>query len=54
MIQFSDDADLKEQIDEMLDEIHQMADFRNCEITDLTLQEESTGRYWDEYDGGWK
>ena len=54
MIQFSDDANLKEQIDEMLDETHQMADFRNCEITDLTLQEESTGRYWDEYDGGWK
>lgn len=54
MIQFVDDADLKEQIDEILDEIHQMANFRNCEITDLTLQEESTGRYWDEYDGGWK
>jgi hypothetical protein len=48
MIRFSDDADLKEQIDEILDEIHQMADFRNCEIVDLTLQEESTSRYWNE------
>jgi hypothetical protein len=54
MIQFVDDADLKEQIDEILDEIHQIADFRNCEIIDLSLQEESSGRYWDEYDGGWK
>jgi hypothetical protein len=54
MIQFADNADLKEQIDEMRDEIHRMADFRNCEVTDLTLQEESTGRYWDECDGGWK
>ena len=54
MIQFADDADLKEQIDEILDEIYQIADFRNCEITDLSLQEESTGRYWDECDGGWK
>lgn len=54
MIQFADDPDLKEQIDEILDEIHQIDDFRNCEITDLSFQEESTGRYWDEYDGGWK
>jgi len=46
MIQFVDDADLKEQIDEILDEIHQIADFRNCEIIDLSLQEESSGRYW--------
>jgi hypothetical protein len=35
----SDDAELKEQILEILDEIHRMADFRNCEITDLTLKE---------------
>jgi DNA invertase Pin-like site-specific DNA recombinase len=54
IIQFADDADLKEQIDEILDEIHQIADFRNCEIIDSSLHEESTGRYWDEYDGGWK
>ena len=54
VIQFTDDADLKEQIDEILAEIYQMADFRNCEITDLSLQEESTSRYWDECDGGWK
>jgi hypothetical protein len=54
VIQFTDDADLKAQIDEMLAEIHQMADFRNCEIIDLTLQEETTGRYWYEYNGGWK
>lgn len=54
MIQFTDDDDLKEQIDEIWDEIHQIADFRNCEIIDLSLQEESTGRYWNEYDGGWK
>ena len=54
MIQYTDDTYLKEQIDEILDEIHQIADFRNCEIIDLSLQEESTGRYWDECDGGWK
>ena len=54
VIQFTNDADLKEQIDEMLTEIYQMADFRNCEITDLSLQEETTGRYWNECDGGWK
>jgi DNA invertase Pin-like site-specific DNA recombinase len=54
VIQFTDDADLKAHIDEILAEIHQMADFRNCEITDLTLQEETTGHYWDEYNGGWK
>ena len=54
VIQFADDADLKEQIDEILAEIYQMADFRNCEITDLSLQEEATGQYWDECDGGWK
>lgn len=52
MIQFADDTELKEQIDKILDEIHQIAHFRNCEITDLSLQEKSTGRYWDEYDGG--
>lgn len=51
VIQFADDADLKEQIDEILTEIYQMADFRNCEVTDLSLQEEATGRYWDECDG---
>ena len=54
VIQFTDDADLKDQIDDMLTEIYQTADFRNCEITDLSLQEETTGRYWDECDGGWK
>jgi hypothetical protein len=54
IIQFADDADLKEQIDEILDEIHQIADFRNCVITDLTLKEETTGRNWDESDGGWE
>ena len=53
-IQFTDDADLKEQIDEILTEIYQIADFRNCEITDLSLQEEATGRYWDECDGDWE
>lgn len=54
VIQFTDDAHLKAQIDDMLTEIYQTADFRNCEITDLSLQEETTGRYWDECDGGWK
>lgn len=54
MIQFADDADLKEQIDEIPGEIYQIADFRNCEITDLSLQEESTDRYQDDCDGGWK
>lgn len=52
VIQFTDYADLKEQIDDMLTEIYQTADLRNCGITDLTLQEKTTGRYWNECDAG--
>ncbi len=53
-IRYIDDTDLKAQIDEMLTDIHQTADSRNCVVTDLTFKEETTGRYWNEYDGGWK
>ena len=49
-----DEADLKEQIDDMLADIHQTADLRNCEVIDLTLKDEATGRYWNDYGGGWK
>lgn len=54
VIRYTDDADLKEQIDELLSEIHDTADFRNCVVDDSSVKEEATGRYWDDYDGGWK
>jgi len=53
-IRYVDDVDLKAQVDDMLADIYQTADRRNCEVTDLTLQDEATGRYWDDYEGGWK
>lgn len=54
VIRYVDEADLKEQIDDMLADIHQTADLRNCEVIDLTLKDEATGRYWNDYGGGWK
>ena len=53
-IRYVDDADLKSQIDDMLADIHRTADLRNCVMTDLTLKDEATCRYWDGYEGGWK
>ena len=54
VIRYIDDADLKGQINDMVADIHQMADMRNCDVTDLTLKDEAIGRYWDDYEGGWK
>lgn len=54
VIPYTDDADLKQQIDELLSEIHNTADGRNCVVDDSSVKEEATGRYWDDYDGGWK
>ena len=54
VIRYADEADLKEQINDMLADIHRTADLRNCVVTDLTLKDEATGRYWCDYEGGWK
>jgi hypothetical protein len=53
VFEYEDEADLKEQIDELMSDIHDTADRRNC-VMDFSIKEEATGRYWDEYDGGWK
>ena len=45
---------LKEQIDELLEEIWQLADLRNCEVVDMSVKNELNGLHWDECDGGWK
>lgn len=54
VIRYTDDTNLKEQIDELLEEIWHLADLRNCVIDDLTVKNEASGSYWDESDGGWK
>lgn len=51
---YNDEADLKEQIDDLFDEIYRAAEIRNCVVDDITLVSDTTGKYWDEYNGGWK
>ncbi|WP_199771102.1 hypothetical protein [Citrobacter freundii complex sp. CFNIH9] len=51
---YRDEADLKEQIDELFDEIYRTAEIRNCVIDDMTLTNDATNRSWKEYDGGWQ
>lgn len=51
---YSDDADLKEQIDELFDEIYRTAEIRNCVVDDMTLTNDATNQGWNEYDGGWQ
>lgn len=50
---YTDEADLKEQIDDLFHEINVIADLRNCVVDDMTLTNEKTGKGWNEYDGGW-
>lgn len=52
VFQYEDDADLKNQIEEMLDEIHSTADHRNCGVVDYSLTDENK-RHWEECDGIW-
>ncbi|MBU4260706.1 MAG: recombinase family protein [Proteobacteria bacterium] len=54
VIRYNNDANLKEQIDDLLHEIRCMADLRNCVADDMSVKNEANGLYWDEYDGGWK
>nr|WP_238135556.1 resolvase [Xanthomonas fragariae] len=54
VIPYTNDADLKEQLDELLHEICHLADQRNCVVDDISIKNESSGLYWDECDGGWK
>jgi DNA invertase Pin-like site-specific DNA recombinase len=51
---YTSDENLKEQIDELLNEIWHEADLRNCVVDDMSVHNEANGLYWDEYDGGWK
>ncbi|EMA9490202.1 TPA: transposase [Yersinia enterocolitica] len=51
---YSDEADLKEQIDELFDEIYRTAEIRNCVVDDMTLTNDATNQGWKEYDGGWQ
>ncbi len=51
---YSDEADLKEQIDELFDEIYRTAEIRNCVVDDMTLTNDATNQGWNEYDGGWQ
>lgn len=50
---YEDEADLKEQVDDLFHEINMLADSRNCVVDDMTLTNEKTGQSWNEYDGGW-
>ena len=54
VIPYADDAELKETIDDLLEEAHYLTDLRNCVINDISVKDEATGQYWDESDGGWK
>ena len=54
VIPYADDAELKETIDDLLEEAHHLTDLRNCVINDISVKDEATGQYWDESDGGWK
>ncbi|AXF76331.1 hypothetical protein LU604_09105 [Erwinia tracheiphila] len=48
---YRDDADLKEQIDALFDEIYTAAEIRNCVVDDMSLTDDATGLGWDHTDG---
>lgn len=52
-LSYKDDADLKEQIEELFDEIYTTAEIRNCVVDDMSLTDDATGCSWDEA-GGWR
>lgn len=50
---YENEVDLKEQIDDIFDEIYSISNDRNCEVHEISVQNEATGQYWNECDGGW-
>lgn len=54
VFQYDGDADLKQQIDGLIDDIQDAADLRNCIVDDLSIRNEANGQYWDDYNGGWR
>ena len=54
VVAYSDDADLKEQLNGLIAEMHDTAELRNCGILDFTVTDEATGCHWCDYEGGWK
>jgi DNA invertase Pin-like site-specific DNA recombinase len=48
---YKNQTDLKEQIDELFDEIYRIAEIRNCMVDDMTLTDDATGLGWDHTDG---
>lgn len=54
VIPYTDDADLKRTIEELLQEVHDLADLRNCVVDDYSVKEEATGRYWADHNGRWE
>lgn len=53
-VQYESEADLKAQLNELIQEIHHEADMRNCVVDDVFIKDEATGRYWRDYDGCWE
>ena len=53
-LEYVDDEDLKVQVDDMFREVYSLAEVRNCVVDDMSLTDETTGRTWNEYDGGWQ
>ena len=53
VFRYNDGGNLKQQIADLLMNIHETADFRNCGV-EYTVKDEATDRYWSEYDGEWK
>ena len=53
-IHYEGEADLKTQLDELLQEIDHIADLRNCVVDDVSIQDEATERYWRDYEGRWE
>lgn len=51
---YNSDENLKGQIDGFLKEVWHVANLRNCVVEDMSIQNETNGLYWDEYNGGWK
>lgn len=53
-ISHKDDVDLQNQLNELIEEVHHEAYLRNCVVDDVLIKDETTGRYWRDYDGGWE
>lgn len=50
---YENDADLKEQIEDLLSEIDDAADRRNC-VVEYSIHNEENGAPWDECDEIWR